>query len=1017
MRRSILTLIIVLVVMAICVDSANAVDTKIYFIYEGGGESYIGWCNLDGSSRYMWGALHEQGRGYGLALNIPANKIYCTEWETGYIWRTNMTLPAGSEHTWIPGRDYPIAIEVDACGGKMYWFENTDHIMRANFDGSNIETLLTHAPIDLIFDIALDPPAGKVYWTNNLGGIYRANLDDGTSIELVTSTTPGHSPLGIDLDLVSGKMYWVDGSGSIRRANKDGSGEELLINTSAWGIALDVVSGKVYWTSGRSIMRANLDGSSVETVASWSWGYPYDLELVATPALLTMDIDSPPNGTTMPVAGSTTILAGGGPSTIEALPSTGYYFSGWTACPSSFVTFGDSGAASTTVTLEHNATVTANFALLVDLTMEVSPSETGTTIPVGTSGVIPGVAIPIEAQANSGYGFVSWTAVPSENVVFGNANASSTTATLSGNAIVTANFVPVADLTMAVSPPKGGTTTPTVGTSSVELGAAISIDAQSNAGYAFMLWTAAPPENVVFGNASSQSTTATLSDDATVTANFNANPVADINATANVVVITDANSVTLDATGSTDDGLPDPPGTMTYHWEKVSGPNTCTISDPNEAVTEVSFWGLDSYEFSVTVSDGQLQDVESATVDVVVDVAYVSTDGNDNTGLGTIDNPFETVQKGIDMVQDNGAVIVMPGTYYETIDFAGKKACVRSSNPGDPNIVANTVIDANSSGTVVTFSSAEDTNSILSGFTITGGDTTLGGGIYINGASPIIEKNVITNNSASSKGGGVYCQESSATIRYNKISNNHSFSVGGICFNSSFAVLYNNLIVNNSAEYSSGVACIEGQPRIVNNTIVGNVAVNTFLSASGLYIGSSSLSPIINNNIIGFNDGAPGLVDIFGFDPNYFSYNNVYGHPDGDYLSWSLPTPDQTGVNGNISVDPLFTNIDANDYHLLPGSLLIDAGDPNSGWRSEPRPNGGRINLGVYGNTSEATCSLVGDITWDKKVDFKDFSKLAFYWLQNEPSVDIAPLISGDNIVDEGDLAVLAQNWLAGVTP
>ena len=35
-------------------------------------------------------------------------------------------------------------------------------------------------------------------------------------------------------------------------------------------------------------------------------------------------------------------------------------------------------------------------------------------------------------------------------------------------------------------------------------------------------------------------------------------------------------------------------------------------------------------------------------------------------------------------------------------------------------------------------------------------------------------------------------------------------------------------------------------------------------------------------------------------------------------------------------------------------SPAIDAGDPNSLWRPEPAPNGGRINLGAYGGTGQA---------------------------------------------------------------
>ena len=45
------------------------------------------------------------------------------------------------------------------------------------------------------------------------------------------------------------------------------------------------------------------------------------------------------------------------------------------------------------------------------------------------------------------------------------------------------------------------------------------------------------------------------------------------------------------------------------------------------------------------------------------------------------------------------------------------------------------------------------------------------------------------------------------------------------------------------------------------------------------------------------------------------------------------------------------------DCHLGAKSPAIDAGDPTSDWRLEPKPNGKRVNLGYYGNTPEATMS------------------------------------------------------------
>jgi len=78
-------------------------------------------------------------------------------------------------------------------------------------------------------------------------------------------------------------------------------------------------------------------------------------------------------------------------------------------------------------------------------------------------------------------------------------------------------------------------------------------------------------------------------------------------------------------------------------------------------------------------------------------------------------------------------------------------------------------------------------------------------------------------------------------------------------------------------------------------------------------------------------------------------------------------------------------------------SPCIDGGNPMSAIRNERFPNGGRINMGAYGGTMEASKSyfgspvcetvIAGDINGDCKVDFIDFAIMAAHWLEdNSPS-------------------------------
>ena len=202
---------------------------------------------------------------------------------------------------------------------------------------------------------------------------------------------------------------------------------------------------------------------------------------------------------------------------------------------------------------------------------------------------------------------------------------------------------------------------------------------------------------------------------------------------------------------------------------------------------------------------------------------------------------------------------------------------------------------------------AEILDNVISNNTITDGD---GGGISLNGAgNPVIRGNIISGNSASgfgstSQGGGI------------------------VLVNRSDALIAQNLIIGNRAEEGAGVFWIvplgASGPTLVNNTIVNNDASQG--EGSAVFADGLDANALLVNNVLAAPAGQTALTCGSFNDPNppIIEFNNVFS--DGGAAYGGICS-DQTGLNGNISADPLFVDAAGGNYSVAEGSPVIDAGN------------------------------------------------------------------------------------------
>ncbi|HUU68099.1 MAG TPA: dockerin type I domain-containing protein [Planctomycetota bacterium] len=322
-------------------------------------------------------------------------------------------------------------------------------------------------------------------------------------------------------------------------------------------------------------------------------------------------------------------------------------------------------------------------------------------------------------------------------------------------------------------------------------------------------------------------------------------------------------------------------------------------------------------------------------------------------------------------------------------------------------IVDNTIGgDARGGGIFVYCDDTIITGNLIKGNFADGDSGNMGGGIYLRGRGVFSRNtilgntagcggglsvpdypyttfldNVVASNLALLDGGGIYGPFTSSR---NVIFGNVALRNGGGAFNTNMS--YGDVVAGNRAGQFGGGIC---SPNFYASESGSTFFGNSSAAAGALY--STSCTRTIANCIFWENTSADGHQIVYenGSTQGSIQFCDIEGGIGSvSVLSGDMPRWGQ----GNIDADPLFASPGywddsgtpddpdddswiAGDYHLKSQSGRWDPGAPEGGawvldtvtspcidtgalwadFSQEPAPNGGRVNMGAYGNTVEAS--------------------------------------------------------------
>ena len=187
-------------------------------------------------------------------------------------------------------------------------------------------------------------------------------------------------------------------------------------------------------------------------------------------------------------------------------------------------------------------------------------------------------------------------------------------------------------------------------------------------------------------------------------------------------------------------------------------------------------------------------------------IIYVSETGSDEDGDGSVSNPFETIQKGVDIAIDMDTVNVSNGIYEGGIVISNKTISLIGESREE------TKINQPISSPQISIIDCQADTTRVENFMIKRGSSNNGGGIYSSGSTVEIDNVDFEYNSSSNNGAAINSIESTVKVQNSTFNSNTCDNLGGAIYVDSLTTceIYNSSFTNNGAWNGGAIATIGG---------------------------------------------------------------------------------------------------------------------------------------------------------------------------------------------------------------